>query len=281
MSIYMNLQPNDREALNQLECDHSLDIDEIECVIDQVKLKFKKFHLELERKEDEIMSEINRFKEKTTDDFVQKKSRLFDTNQNREIKQLSTRINLIWRKNTLDISDICEIQTQQRRRSHTLPSPNFPYGDLTKFIFKIRESQILLNGVDIHFPLEMHSTAKQLIKNKQYKYPLLPIYNIIRHNIKRGKSITDLQGGILSLSKYAICLFVDPNRVIFHTIQVGYIYGITFIRPTPFQFKTLLHKGEFDITKITLLVLENHIRKYISRYISSFYIYFKKVLSNV
>ena len=224
MSLYMNLQQNDRVALNQLESDHSLNIDEIECVTDEVKQKFKKFHQELARKEDEIVGEINRVKEKLIENFVQKKKDLFDNNQNREIEQLSTRVNLIWRKNTLDISDICEIQTFQRRRASTIPSPNFPYGDLTKLIFKTRHSQSLLPAIDIKFPLEMHSLAKQLIRNGQHKYPLLPIYEIIQHNFKQGKSIADLKDGLFSLSKYAICLFVDPNRVMFHTIQVSHIY---------------------------------------------------------
>ena len=222
MSVYMNLQTSDREALIQLESEHSLTIDEIESVREEVKSKFKKFYVELERREEEILNEINRVKGKITDSFIQQKSNIFDTTQSYESDDLSTRINIIWRKSTLEISDICEIQTVQRRKSHSFLSPNSPYGDLTKILNKSRHSQTSLNPIDIKFPFEMHLTAKQLIKNKQHKYRLLPIYDIIQHNLKRGKSIEDLHDGIFSLSKYAICLFVGPNRAIFHTIQVSY-----------------------------------------------------------
>ncbi|KAI6647137.1 hypothetical protein LOD99_8873 [Oopsacas minuta] len=251
----MSLHPRDRDIFLQLENDHFRDISEIEIISREVKHEFDKFHKELTQKEYDIVREINKIRDKIVEDFNQKKNRLFDTtNQYREIQHdlgVSTHVNILWKKNGLAINDICEIQSSQRRRSHSISSATNPYGDLIIMLNSARQVQSSIQAIAMEYPPEMHSTARQLIHNKQHKYHILPVYELIQHNLKCNTKMVDIQDGLHSLSKYVICLFFDPSRTIFHTIQTDSEYHRTLISNKIVGYDKILHRIDYQYNHTT------------------------------
>lgn len=221
----MTSQSRDEELLQQLEKDYSDENSAIELVIRDVKIKFSTFQNELSQRQSEILDELSNIRQRVYETYTMKKKSLFDVYQNSDMlleQNLSTHVRVSWKNGGLGLGDLCEIRTTKEPKSIPKPQTTEPYGDLIKSLYKIRLSQSLLNAIDMEYPSEMYSTARRLISNKEYKFPILDMYEFIQHNLKNNRTISDIQDAIYYISKYAICLFYDPNRSIFHTINVSY-----------------------------------------------------------
>ena len=221
----MTSQPRDVDPLKQLENDYSDEISSIELVIENVKNKFVSFQKELSQKQSQILTELSNIQRRVFEIYNMKKKSLFDVYQNRDVLMefnLSTHVSVAWKIDGLGLGDICEICYSKIPKSIPNPPTIEPYRELIKLLYKVRPSQSLLNSIDMEYPSEMTSTAKKLIPTIEYKYPILDMYEWIQHNLKNNRSISDIQDALYFISKYAICLFYDPSRTIFHTINVSF-----------------------------------------------------------
>ena len=216
---------SDVDPVQQLDIDYYNENSAIELVIKDVKNKFSEFQRELLQKGSEILAELSDIKRRGFEIYSMKKKCFYDVYQNREVLQeysMSTHVNVCWKTGGLGLGDICEIRTSKRCKSISNPPIKEPYGELINLLYKFRHSSSLLNSIDMEYPSEMISTAKRLITNIEHRFPILSMYSLIQHNLKNNRSISDIQDAIHYISKYALCLFYDPSRDIFHTIDVSF-----------------------------------------------------------
>ena len=84
----------------------------------------------------------------------------------------------------------------------------------------IRDTQTLVPSRDQDFPPELHQQARELVRTHSHQYSVLKIYDIILINLRAGRRIANINHGFYSISKYPLCLFLDPERPEFHQIRV-------------------------------------------------------------
>ena len=88
----------------------------------------------------------------------------------------------------------------------------------------VKEKKSLVPSRETNFPPELHNLAEEIIINNQQVYKILPVYDVIIHNLEKEKKIEDIRSGLYSLAKYPLCLFLDPDRPQFHQIRVSIYY---------------------------------------------------------
>ena len=86
----------------------------------------------------------------------------------------------------------------------------------------VRETPNLVPSSNKGFHEELHQTAKDLVRTNQHKYSVLPIYEIILNDLKKGKTIQDIKEGFFSTSNYPFCLCLDRYKPEFQQIRVSY-----------------------------------------------------------
>ena len=101
--------------------------------------------------------------------------------------------------------------------------------DFLRSFKSVRDTPHLLPSCNKGFLPELHQKAKDLVKTSRHKYSVLPIIEIIITNLQRGKSIQDIKEGLVSISKYPLCLYLDQDRPEFHQIRVSYAKGNTLV----------------------------------------------------
>ena len=84
----------------------------------------------------------------------------------------------------------------------------------------IRDTQTLVPSRDQGFPPELHQQARDLVRSHSHQYSVLKIYDIILINLRAKRKIGNIKQGFFSVSKYPLCLFLDPERPEFHQIRV-------------------------------------------------------------
>ena len=241
MSTFSHRNSRESDILEQIEIDNKKNENEIQFALTQVKEKFDTFRKELNQSEKELITSIDKMKEENYRNYLRKRKVINDYIEARQrfdqdslssfdrkigdIEQdlgLVTNYSLFWQKNRLNLENICEINKSQIRESlysKQMPPPD-ALKELKQMLFDSRPFQSLQTSEKIDFTNEMRSKARSIVQNKQQKYTILPIYQIITQNLTAGKSISDIRQGISFLSKYPVCLLMDPARKMFQSIQV-------------------------------------------------------------
>ena len=91
---------------------------------------------------------------------------------------------------------------------------------LIKKFKSIRNIQTLVPLKKQSFPPELHQQARELVRSHSHQYSVLKIYDIILINLRAGRKIANIMHGFFSISRYPLCLFLDPERPEFHQIRV-------------------------------------------------------------